>query len=166
ISPIQAAVDAGVSSAMESYNSLNSIPLASSRRYLVDVLRGRMGFLGMLVTDYAEIANLEYHHRVSGGPEDSVFMAMEDTSIDMSMVPLDASFAETLLGLVRAGQVSQNRIERSVRRVLALKEKLGLLDNPVPALHSPLLREVGSKQDHAAALQAARESITLLKNGN
>ncbi|CAM9120440.1 unnamed protein product, partial [Scytosiphon promiscuus] len=165
--PFQAAVDAGVSSAMESYNSLNSIPLASSRRYLVDVLRGRMGFLGMLVTDYAEIANLEYHHRVSGGPEDSVFMAMEDTSIDMSMVPLDASFADTLLGLVRGGKVSQNRIERSVRRVLALKkEKLGLLDNPVPGLHSTLLREVGSEQDHAAALQAARESITLLKNGD
>lgn len=117
----QAAVDSGVSSAMESYNTLNSIPVASSRRYLIDVLRGRLGFLGMLVTDYAEIVNLEHHHRVSAGPEDSVFMAMEDTSIDMSMVPLDASFAGTLLGLVRAGKVSKNRIERSVRRVLALK---------------------------------------------
>lgn len=128
-------MDAGVSSAMESYNSLNSIPLASSRRYLVDVLRGRMGFLGMLVTDYAEIANLEYHHRVSGGAEDSVFMAMEDTSIDMSMVPLDASFADTLLGLVRGGKVSQNRIERSVRRVLALKVRRGWREStPVPYL--------------------------------
>lgn len=112
---------AGVSSAMESYNSLNSLPVASSRRYLIDILRGRLGFLGMLVTDYAEIANLEHHHRVSAGEEDSVFMAMEDTSIDMSMVPLDASFAETLLRLVREGQVSHNRIERSVRRVVALK---------------------------------------------
>lgn len=118
---MQAAVDAGVYSAMESYNSLNSVPMASSRRYLVDILRGRLGFLGMLVTDYAEIANLERHHRVSAGQEDSVLMAMEDTSIDMSMVPLDASFAMTLLGLVRGGQVSQNRIERSVRRVVALK---------------------------------------------
>ena len=117
----QAAVGAGVSSAMESYNSLNSVPVASSRRYLIDILRGRLGFLGMLVTDYAEIVNLEHHHRVSAGEEDSVFMAMEDTSIDMSMVPLDASFAETLLRLVRGGQVSQNRIERSVRRVVALK---------------------------------------------
>lgn len=114
-------MDAGVSSGMESYNSLNSIPLASSRRYLVDILRGRLGFLGMLVTDYAEIANLEHHHRVSAGQEESVFMAMEDTSIDMSMVPLDATFAETLLRLVRDGTVSNNRIERSVRRILALK---------------------------------------------
>lgn len=114
-------MDAGVSSAMESYHTLNSVPLASSRRYLIDVLRGRLGFLGMLVTDYAEIANLEYHHRVSAGREDSVFMAMKDTSIDMSMVPLDASFAETLLGLVRGGRVSNSRIERSARRVLAMK---------------------------------------------
>ena len=106
---------------MESYNELNGVPLASSRKFLVDVLRGRMGFLGMLVTDYAEIVNLEGHHKVSAGPEESVFMAMEDTSIDMSMVPLDATFAEILLGLVHAGQVSENRIERSVRRVLALK---------------------------------------------
>lgn len=117
----QAAVGAGVSSAMESYNSLNSVPLASSRRYLIDVLRGSLGFLGMLVTDYAEIYNLEHHHRVSGGAEESVLMAMEDTSIDMSMVPLDAGFAEALVGLVRSGKVSQNRIERSVRRVVSLK---------------------------------------------
>ncbi|CAM9496692.1 unnamed protein product [Ectocarpus sp. 6 AP-2014] len=164
--PFQAAVDAGVSSGMESYNSLNSIPLASSRRYLVDILRGRLGFLGMLVTDYAEIANLEHHHRVSAGQEESVFMAMEDTSIDMSMVPLDASFAETLLRLVRDGTVSNNRIERSVRRILALKEALGLLDSPVPSLQSPLLGKIGSQEDHEAALQAARESITLLKNGH
>ncbi|CAN0030208.1 unnamed protein product, partial [Laminaria digitata] len=162
--PFQAAVDAGVSSAMESYNELNGVPLASSRKFLVDVLRGRMGFLGMLVTDYAEIVNLEGHHKVSAGPEESVFMAMEDTSIDMSMVPLDATFAETLLGLVRAGQVSENRIERSVRRVLALKESLGLLDSPVPSLQSPLLNQVGGAEDREAALNAAREAITLLKN--
>lgn len=119
--PFQAAVKAGVSSAMESYNELNGTPVASSRRYLIDVLRGRLGFLGMLVTDYAEIMNLEFHHGVSGGAEQSVQMAMEDTSIDMSMVPLDASFAEILVGLVRGGQVSRTRIERSVRRILALK---------------------------------------------
>lgn len=121
--PFQAAVEAGVSSAMESYNELNGVPVVSSRRYLIDVLRGRLGFLGMLVTDYAEIANLEHHHGVSQDPKDSVYLAMEDTSIDMSMVPLDASFAETLLGLVRARRVSENRINRSVRRILALKVK-------------------------------------------
>lgn len=119
--PFRAAVDAGVLSAMESYNELNGVPVASSRRYLVDYLRGRLGFLGMLVTDYAEIVNLEHHHRVTDGAEESVCMAMEDTSIDMSMVPLDASFAEVLLGLVHEGKVSEKRIERSVRRILALK---------------------------------------------
>lgn len=119
--PFQAAVDAGVSSAMESYNELNGVPVASSRRYLVDILRGQLGFLGMLVTDYEEIVNLERRHQVSGGGDESVYLAMEDTSIDMSMVPTDASFSTSLLGLVRDGRVSENRIERSVRRILALK---------------------------------------------
>lgn len=119
--PFRAAVDAGVSSAMESYNELNGSPVVSSRRYLIDYLRGRLGFLGMLVTDYAEIVNLEDHHGVSGGNEESVALAMQDTSIDMSMVPLEASFTEALLALVRDGRVSHTRIERSVRRVISLK---------------------------------------------
>lgn len=119
--PFQAAVDAGVASAMESYNELNGVPMASSRRYLVDVLRGRMSFLGMLVTDYGEIVNLEGTHGVSGGAENSVALAMHDTSIDMSMVPTDASFTEKLLALVKAGKVSEKRINVSVRRVLSLK---------------------------------------------
>lgn len=119
--PFQAAVEAGVASAMESYNELNGSPVVASRRYLVDVLRGRMGFMGMLVTDYKEIVNLEEGHRVSDGAERSVEIAMEDTSIDLSMVPTDASFTEALLTLVREEKVSENRINRSVRRILTLK---------------------------------------------
>lgn len=121
LAPFQAAVEAGVVSAMESYNELNGVPVASSRKYLVDVLRGRLQFLGMLVTDYAEIVNLDNHHGVSGSPEESVGMAMRDTSIDMSMVPMDPSFTEALLALAKAGTVSENRINRSVRRILSLK---------------------------------------------
>ncbi|CAM9207445.1 unnamed protein product, partial [Sphacelaria rigidula] len=121
LAPFEAAVDAGVASAMESYNELNGVPVASSRKYLVDILRGRMQFLGLLVTDYMEIVNLDNNHGVSGSPEESVGMAMGDTSIDMSMVPTDASFTEALLVLVKAGKVSENRINRSVRRILSLK---------------------------------------------
>lgn len=121
LAPFQAAVDAQVASAMESYNELNGVPVASSRKYLVDVLRGRLQFLGMLVTDYAEIVNLDNHHGVSGSAAESVGMAMRDTSIDMSMVPTDASFTETLLALAKSGAVSENRINRSVRRILSLK---------------------------------------------
>lgn len=121
LAPFEAAVDAGVASAMESYNELNGVPVASSRRYLVDILRGRLQFLGMLVTDYMEIVNLDNHHGVSGSAEESVGLAMGDTSIDMSMVPTDASFTEALLLLVKEGKVSENRINRSVRRILSLK---------------------------------------------
>ncbi|CAM9789197.1 unnamed protein product [Discosporangium mesarthrocarpum] len=162
--PFRAAVEAGVLSAMESYNELDGVPLASSRRYLVDLLRGELGFRGMLVTDYGEINNLDTWHKVADGQVKATEMVMQDTSIDMSMVPMQAGFSEALQELVRTGRVSLDRVNMSVRRVLSLKEDLGLLDSPVPELDSPLLGKVGSTGDRELALQAARESLTLLLN--
>ncbi|CAM9243209.1 unnamed protein product, partial [Choristocarpus tenellus] len=91
-------------------------------------------------------------------------MTMKDTSIDMSMVPLTSSFWESLVSLVNSGKVSEERIDLSVRRVLSLKEALGLLDSPVPSLQSPLLNNVGSEEDKESCREAAREAVTLLKN--
>ncbi len=84
--------------------------------------------------------------------------------IDMSMVPLDYSFADHLLALVKEGAVPQSRIDEAVRRILKVKFELGLFDNPMP---NPALKsKVGLPESRRAALQAARESMTLLKNTN
>src|SRR5438093_10343014 len=82
--------------------------------------------------------------------------------IDMSMVPLDYSFADLLIALVKEGAVPQSRIDEAVRRILKVKFELGLFENsmPNPALKS----KIGLPESRQAALQAARESMTLLKN--
>lgn len=162
----QAAIDAGVMSAMESYQEVGGIPMASSKEYLKSLLRHKMGFEGMMVTDYSEIKNLHDWHLVAASQKDAVQMAMSETSIDMSMVPTDSSFPQYLIQLVEEGIIPESRIDESVRRVLALKDKLGLFENPVPALDDPLIKSVGSDEDWEAALDAARESITLVKNND
>lgn len=162
----QAAVDAGVLTAMESYNEVGGVPMASSSEYLRHLLRGAMGFTGMLVTDYAEIENLHSFHRVAASVQDAVALAMQQTSIDMSMVPTDTSFYTSLLSLVQQGSVEEARIDESALRVLRTKEVLGLLaDTPEEVqLADPLVATVGQDSDWAASLAAARASLVLVKN--
>jgi len=84
--------------------------------------------------------------------------------IDMSMVPLDYSFSDHLIALVKEGAVPQSRIDEAVRRILKVKFELGLFDNPMP---NPALKSrVGLPESRQTSLQAARESMTLLKNTN
>lgn len=161
--PFLAAVKrAKVRTAMESYNELNGVPIAASRKYLRQLLRDELGFEGMLVTDWAEIINLHEFHRVAPSRRAAVHLAMNNTSIDMSMVPLDESFSVDLLDLVRNSSVPVERLDESVERIMQLKKDLGLLANPVPALHSPLIPQVGG--DAEVALEVARAGITLLAN--
>ena len=75
--------------------------------------------------------------------KNAVLMAMQQTSIDMSMVPLDSSFGEYLLELIREGKVNESRVDESCRRVLQLKHILGMLESPVPAQSDPLVDTVG-----------------------
>jgi beta-glucosidase len=82
--------------------------------------------------------------------------------IDMSMVPLDYSFADNLIALAKEGAVPQSRIDEAVRRILRVKFELGLFENPRP--NAALKSKIGLAESRQAALQAARESMTLLKN--
>src|SRR5256886_15494534 len=84
--------------------------------------------------------------------------------IDMSMVPNDYSFSDLLIELIKEGAVPQSRIDEAVRRILKVKFELGLFENPMP---NPALKaKVGLAESRQASLQAARESMTLLKNTN
>lgn len=159
-----AAVEAGVMTAMESYQEVGGIPMASSFAYLTKLLRHDMQFKGVLVTDYNEIKNLHSWHSIADSDESAVNIAMSDTTIDMSMVPTDSSFFTSLLSLVEQGLVPESRLDVSVRRILELKERLGILDNPIPGLDDPKISMIGQKSDIELSYHAARDSITLLKN--
>lgn len=151
---------------MEGYHEIGGIPVASSKTYLQDLIREEMGFKGMLVTDYREILNLYEFHQVASSSIDAVELSLTETSIDMSMVPQDTSFYENTLELVKNGKIPVSRIDESAKRVLELKNALGLFDDPIPPLTDPLVDTVGQDSDWELSLNTARESITLLKNEN
>lgn len=173
----QAAIDADVATAMESYSEVDGVPMASSNFYLQQLLREQMGFTnGFMVTDYAEIENQYTWHHVADSQEDAVFRSISRTSIDMSMIPLDTSFPQYLLQLVQEGSIPEARIDESVARILAIKEELGLLDTwrngkrmETPeqrAVRASITDSVGSVADREAALAVARQAVVLLQNNN
>ncbi|MDE0917087.1 MAG: glycoside hydrolase family 3 C-terminal domain-containing protein, partial [Flavobacteriales bacterium] len=125
-----------------------------------DLLRVELGFEGVLVTDWEDIKYLVSRHKVAENYRDAVKLAI-DAGIDMSMVPTDLEFPGILLDLIKEGEISEARIDESVRRILHLKLELGLFENPIPTT-SAIISEEGDLKNYTR--QAAQESITLLKN--
>lgn len=162
----QAAIDAGVATAMESYIDINGEPVVSSSRYLQKLLRDEMQFNGMLVTDWQEIENLHIKHQVAATHKEAVRMAIDGTSIDMSMVPQDVIFFDSMMELIQDKVISMDRVDASVARLLQLKKDLGLLDQHGWKADKDIQRQVLNIQDVKVALDAARESVTMLKNQN
>ncbi len=157
----RAAVKAGARTVMVNSSEINGVPVHASKYLLTDVLRGELGFQGVIVTDWQDIKYLHDRHHVAATQEDAVRLAI-DAGIDMSMVPYDYSFYNYLIDLVKKGKVSVSRIDASVKRILRLKDELGLFTLPVP--HTDDYPDFGSEAHRQVSLDAARESITLLKN--
>jgi beta-glucosidase len=156
-----AAVKAGARTVMVNSAEINGIPGHINHHILTDILRDELGFKGFVVSDWEDIKKLVTIWRVAATEKEATRMAVM-AGIDMSMVPLDYSFSDNLIALVKEGAVPQSRIDEAVRRILRVKFELGLFDKPVadPTLKS----KVGLPESRQASLQAARESMTLLKN--
>ena len=157
----QAAIEAGAMTVMVNSGELNGIPVHANRYLLTDLLRGELGFDGVVVTDWEDVKYLMDRHKVAADYKEATRLAVE-AGIDMSMVPLDFEFTKSLLELVREGSVSEARIDESVRRILRLKQKLGLFESG--GLPRPLSEYPEATQFEGPAARAALESITLLKN--
>ncbi len=162
LKPFQAAVDAGAASVMVNSGEVNGVPVHASRHLLTDVLREEMGFGGVIVTDWLDIKKLVTLHRVADSEREATKMAIQ-AGIDMSMVPADVSFIRHTISLVENGEIAESRIDESVRRILRMKEALGLFDDPLVGMGT---EDVGSDEDRRMALQTAQESVTLLRNDN
>jgi len=158
--PFAASIRAGAHTLMVNSGSVNGIPGHVNRHLLTDVLRNRLGFTGVAVSDWEDIKKLVNIHRVARDEKEATRQAVL-AGIDMSMVPSDYSFSDLLLQLVEEGQVPVSRIDEAVRRILTLKWKLGLFDDPLRGVGNAA---VGSAEARRAALESARESVTLLKN--
>jgi len=157
------AVKSGSSTIMINSGEINGEPVHASKYLLTDLLRKELGFQGVIVSDWEDIKRLHDRHNVAATPRQAVVMAV-NAGIDMSMVPTDFSFYDLLLEAVKLKEVPMSRIDDAVKRILVLKYKLGLFDNPYaePAAKA----NFGKPEYQTLALDAAREAMTLLKNKN
>jgi beta-glucosidase len=157
LAPYPPAIDAGALSIMASYSSFQGTKLHASRELLTDVLKGELGFEGFVVSDWAGIDQIE--------PEDyeaSVITAI-NAGIDMNMVPGDYFAAiDAVRAGVERGEVSMERIDDAVRRILRAKMALGLFENPYP--DPALVDRIGSSEHRELAGEAVEKSMVLLTN--
>jgi beta-glucosidase len=157
----QGGIDAGAATVMVNSGSLNGIPATASHYLLSDVLRGKMGFKGVVISDFGDVGALQSAYHVAADFAGAVAKAV-NAGVDVSMTPFDSTgWQDAMLQNVRNRVISEARVDESVRRVLTLKFQLGLFDHPFVD---------ASKADAAVtanrdlARRAADESITLLRN--
>ncbi|MFO8100466.1 MAG: glycoside hydrolase family 3 N-terminal domain-containing protein [Salinibacter sp.] len=159
--PFRAAVEAGAKSIMINSGEVNGVPAHASSYLLQDLLRDELGFEGVAVSDWLDVKKLVDVHHIAENEREATRMAVM-AGMDMSMVPTDLSFYDHLLSLARDGEVPEARINEAVRRILRLKFETGLFEDPLRGREQT--EEVGSPRDRRVSLQAARESVTLLRN--
>lgn len=161
--PFAAAIKGGARTVMVNSAAINGTPGHANKKILTDMLYGEMKFDGFVVSDWEDIKKLVTQWHVAADEKEATRMAVM-AGIDMSMVPLDYSFADLLIELVKEKKVPMTRIDEAVRRILKVKYDLGLFENPMP---SPSVRNNFGKPEYAqASLQSARESLVLLRNEN
>ena len=159
--PFLAAIRQGALSVMVNSGVDNGIPFHTNRELLTEWLKEDLNWDGMIVTDWADINNLCTRDHIAATKKEAVKIAI-NAGIDMSMVPYEVSFCDYLKELVQEGEVPMSRIDDAVARVLRLKYRLGLFENPYWDIKK--YNKFGSEEFARVALQAAEESEVLLKN--
>ncbi len=150
----------GISSVMPSYNEIDGVPSHVNRWLLGTVLRGEWRFDGAIVSDYFAVEQLATLHHVAHGDDDAAIHALE-TGVDCELP--DGAAYRALPTLVRAGRVPESAVDAACARMLSLKFRAGLFEQPYadPALAA---RITGNDEARALALEAARRSLCLLAN--
>jgi beta-glucosidase len=151
--PYRAAVEAGVGAVMASFNTLNGISMHAHGAMITDVLKGQLGFEGIVVSDWKAYSRFGQNDIINAGID--MVMAVDG---DLAM------FQEGVRNGVLNQEITQERIDDAVRRILRQKFRLGLFENPFP--EPSLIQKIGIQSHRAIARQAVRESLVLLKNEN
>ncbi len=159
----KAAIDAGASTIMINSGELNGIPVHGDKYLLTTVLRDELGFKGVVVTDWEDINRLHERHNVSPNLKEAIRTGVL-AGIDMSMTPHDFKFAIIAAELYKEDPKFAARVDESVKRILKLKFDLGLFDNPYPEKEA--FKNFKRPEYKEAALNAALQTMTLLKNNN
>lgn len=150
----------GIQAVMASYNEIDGVPSHGNKWLLGDVLRGEWGFKGAVVSDYYAIEEMARRHGVAKDNAEAARLALA-AGVD-SDLPTGAAYS-TLLASVKEGKVKEAAIDQAVRRMLSLKFRAGLFENPY-ADADAAVKITNNADAKALALKSAQRSITLLKN--
>src|ERR1700730_4197455 len=157
------AINAGACTVMVDSGSVNGIPATASHYLLTTQLRDRMGFKGVVISDYGDVGALATTYHMAAGLAGAAALAI-NAGVDMAMLPFNADQWQTAVQSdVANHSISVNTINQAVKRILTLKFQLGLFDHPTVDASKA---DAAVTSGRAATLQAARESITLLRNQN
>ena len=158
--PFKAGVEAGAMSLMTAHNELNGIPCHSNEWLMQDVLRGEWKFPGFVVSDWMDIEHIHDLHATAENIKEAFYQSIM-AGMDMHMHGIH--WNEMVVELVKEGRIPESRIDESVRRILDIKFRLGLFEQPF-ADTSKSMKVRLSKEHRETALEAARNGIVLLKN--
>ena len=155
---IAAVKEAKVGTVMAAHNEINGIPCHGNHWLLNDLLRDELGFDGFVVSDWMDIERLHsMHHWVPDSTE--AYVVSVEAGIDMHMQ--GDKYFEAVVGAVKSGRIPESRIDQAAGKILAVKFALGLFEHPVPEIPEVL---EGAAEHRQTALEAARQSLVLLKN--
>lgn len=179
VEPYRPAIAAGVASVMVSFSSLRGQLMHGSRHWITDVLKGELGFEGIVVSDWSGLRELSgsYDEQVIQSVNAGIDVTMDAevqggsgvatevpvTSDGRPALPPFREFLESLERAVRSGRVSESRVDDAVRRVLTVKCEAGLFDRRGPP-DPRLTAQIGSAEHRALARRAVRASLVLLGN--
>lgn len=159
--PFREAVKAGCTTFMTAYHAIDGVPAAYHRWLLTDVLRDEWGFDGMVVTDWDIVGRKVRDRRIAATYEES---SARTLNAGNDLIMTTPQFFDATLANLRSGAVEQAAVDQAVRRVLALKFRLGLFEDPRLPDDAQAARAAGTPAHRQLALEAARASLVILRN--
>jgi beta-glucosidase len=159
--PFERAARAGAMMFMTGYQSMDGVPSTASRWLLREVLKDEWGFQGVLVTDWDNVGRLVYEQKVAATYADAATMAIRAGN---DLIMTTPRFYEGAIEAVKSGKLKESEIDEPLRRLLALKFRMGLFENPRRPDLAKAAAEVARPDHRAAVLDAARQSLVLLQN--
>lgn len=159
--PFKAGVEAGAASVMTAFNVVNGVPAVANRPLVEGLLRGELGFDGLVISDYAAVMELLEH----GVAEDEAEAACKALAATLDIEMTTACFRNHLPRLIREGKADERRVDDAVRRILTAKYRLGIMDDPYRFLREgEIPQRVFTPQARAESKELAVRSAVLLKN--
>lgn len=157
----KSAVDAGVKMVMTAFNIVDGVPCVGNKHLVKDILRDEWGFNGVVISDYSAFDEIMVHGAAKDQKE-CAYLAME-AGCDIEM--MSGCYAAHLKELIEEGKITVEQLDKSVLRILDLKEELGVLDNPYRTVNVEESKRVQLSPEHRAiARKGAEQSAVLLKN--